>query len=83
MCHPANDATREAVVASVLHFVGLCVACGSRDIWRALAGWGQDAAELCGHDENNPGQICPQGCGSLGCPLDWPGVRFVSVGEEL
>ena len=26
---------------------------------------------------------CPQGCGSLGCPLDWPRVRFVSVGEEL
>ena len=23
MCHPANDAAREAVVASVLHFVGL------------------------------------------------------------
>ena len=26
---------------------------------------------------------CPQGHGSLGCPLDWPRVRFVSVGEEL
>ena len=23
LCHPANDAAREAVVASVLHFVGL------------------------------------------------------------
>ena len=86
MCHPANDAAREAVVASVVHFVGL----GADGLPSALGTFGVHSQA--GDKMQQSSAVTmktildgtrPQGRGSLFCPLDWPGARFVSVGEEL